>query len=77
MLTGGFQRARQTGQSDQGYNDRAEQVMVDVRYWHKADLSGVKGRRPLLNSKRTLRSGGNGVIAHHIRFQFEFIKSVL
>jgi hypothetical protein len=25
-------------QSDQGYNDRAEQVMVDVRYWHLADI---------------------------------------
>ena len=35
---------------------------------------------PLISAfdpKRTLRSGGNGVIAHHIRFQFEFIKSVL
>jgi hypothetical protein len=29
MLTGGFQRA--VDQSDQGYNDRSEQVMVDVR----------------------------------------------
>jgi hypothetical protein len=24
-------------QSDQGYNDRAKQVMVDVRKWHEAD----------------------------------------
>ena len=25
-------------QYDHGYNDRAEQVMVDVRYWHLADV---------------------------------------
>ncbi len=31
---------------------------------------------PASDPKRTLRSGGNGVIAHHIRFKFEFIKSV-
>ena len=25
-------------QSVQGYNDRAQQVMIDVRFWHLADI---------------------------------------
>ena len=38
-LTGGFQRARQNSTSlIKAVNDRAEQVMVDVRYWHFADI---------------------------------------
>jgi hypothetical protein len=37
-LTGGFHGPAKLEQSDQGYNDRAEQVMVDIRYWHKADM---------------------------------------
>jgi hypothetical protein len=36
-LTGGFKGPTKLDQSDQGY-DRAEQVMVDVRYWHLADI---------------------------------------
>jgi hypothetical protein len=39
-LTGGFQRARQIGRT---YNDRAEQVMVDVRYWHFSDIPPAHG----------------------------------
>jgi hypothetical protein len=34
---GGFQRGRQTGSLIKA-NDRAEQVTVDVRSWHKADM---------------------------------------
>ena len=26
-------------QSDQGYSDHPEHVMVDVRYWHLADIT--------------------------------------
>jgi len=34
----GFNGPAKLDQSDQGYNDRAEQVIVDVRYWHLADI---------------------------------------
>jgi len=48
-LTGWISTARQTDKSDQSYKDRAEQVMVDVRYWHLADVE----KRLLLREKRT------------------------
>jgi hypothetical protein len=38
VLTGGFQRATKLEQSDQGYNDRSEQLMPNVRCWHLADI---------------------------------------
>jgi hypothetical protein len=38
VLTGGFSTAHQADQSDQEGYDRVEQVMVDVRYWHLADI---------------------------------------
>jgi hypothetical protein len=50
-LTGGFQRARQIGRT---YNDRAEQVMVDVRYWHIADYFSRPAECLLSGVKRTL-----------------------
>ena len=37
-VTGGFQGSAKLEQSDQAYNDRADQVMVDVRSWHEADI---------------------------------------
>jgi hypothetical protein len=35
---GDFDGPAKLDQSDQGYDDRAEQVMVDGRYWHLADM---------------------------------------
>jgi hypothetical protein len=32
-------KEKRLDQSDQGYNDPPEQVMVDVRYWHLADIN--------------------------------------
>src|SRR5262245_1060606 len=41
-------------QSDQGYNDRAEQAMIDVRYWHKADSLRGLAASLLLEVKQAL-----------------------
>jgi len=32
-------KEKRLDQSDQGYNDHAKQVMVDVRYWHLAHIA--------------------------------------
>ena len=38
-LRADFNGPAKLDQSNRGYNDRAEQVMVDVRCWHLADIA--------------------------------------